>query len=227
MCVCVCVCVRRKRYERAEKEFVAAKMALVEKSDVKESLTEHLYTIIQQNEARKAERLAVLMKELGLEGEQWPTPLTVPPLLSFSPINTLHRPGFPPSPSSNPPTAPYPAQAAVSENTADESCRGDAGQVSQARTDEQDQEKQSSLQAELASSTERDVSKLNDSGDGKSGVTSVSVGDEQGKEKEKEKGLDGESEDGAKVDKQKQSSPTETGSPESQDGGADAQIVAS
>ncbi|GFR70946.1 rAB6-interacting golgin-like [Elysia marginata] len=40
----------QKRYERAEKEFIAAKMDLYEKGEAKESLTEHLYTIIHQNE---------------------------------------------------------------------------------------------------------------------------------------------------------------------------------
>nr|KAG5703815.1 hypothetical protein BaRGS_031449 [Batillaria attramentaria] len=45
---------QRKRYERAEKEFVEAKLALAEKSDVKESLTGTSVHIIQQNEARKA-----------------------------------------------------------------------------------------------------------------------------------------------------------------------------
>jgi RAB6-interacting golgin len=106
----------RKRYERAEKEFVAAKMLLAEKSEVKEALTEHLYAVIQQNEQRKAARLATLMKELGLEkvgeGESEAAALCtpIPPLLSFSSINTLHRPAPPTPPSSNP-TSPISDQA--------------------------------------------------------------------------------------------------------------------
>jgi len=97
----------RKRYERAEKEFVTAKMALAEKSEAKESLTEHLYTVIQQNEQRKAARLATLMKELGLEGEDGPVTLTsLPPLHAFSPFNTLHKPSFPPTPPTSNPTSP-------------------------------------------------------------------------------------------------------------------------
>lgn len=90
----------RKRYERAEKEFVAAKIALAEKSDMKEALTEHLYTVIQQNEARKAARLASLMKELGLGNEEYPVSTPIPPLLSFSSINTLRPSSQLSSPSS-------------------------------------------------------------------------------------------------------------------------------
>ncbi|RUS89033.1 hypothetical protein EGW08_003204, partial [Elysia chlorotica] len=40
----------QKRYEKLEKEFIAAKMDLYHKGEAKESLTEHLYTIIHQNE---------------------------------------------------------------------------------------------------------------------------------------------------------------------------------
>lgn len=39
-----------KRYELAEKEYIASKMNLHKKSELKEQLTEHLYTIIHQNE---------------------------------------------------------------------------------------------------------------------------------------------------------------------------------
>ena len=221
------MCLHRKRYERAEKEFVEAKLALVEKSDVKESLTEHLYTIIQQNEARKAERLAILMKELGLAAEQCPTTLTVPPLLSFSPINTLHRPGFPSSPTSAPtsPQAAAASPAAASGNSAEGFCQGEPGQVSPARTDDQGQKNQSSLQTEVTTNPQSVGSKLSNSGDGKSGDTANLTGDEQAKETGK--GLDGRNEDGTKVEEQKQSSPTENGSLESQDGGADALVVAS
>jgi RAB6-interacting golgin len=37
------------------------------KSELKEHLTEHLYTIIHQNELRKANKLSELMKELEME----------------------------------------------------------------------------------------------------------------------------------------------------------------
>lgn len=88
---------------------MAAKLILAEKSELKESLTEHLYTIIQQNEIRKAARLAELMKELGLEGDSSLEMAPIPPLLSFSPINTLHRPcTIPTSPLS---PGPYEAQS--------------------------------------------------------------------------------------------------------------------
>ena len=61
--------VARKRYETAEAEFVAAKLALHKASEAKELLSEHLCTIIQQNEVRKAEKLAELLKTLELEGQ--------------------------------------------------------------------------------------------------------------------------------------------------------------
>ena len=64
--------------------------------------------MIQQNEVRKAQRLATLMRELGLEGEEGPVSIpALPPLLSsFSPINTLQRPNFPPTPPNSNPTSP-------------------------------------------------------------------------------------------------------------------------
>lgn len=58
------LCVDRKRYEKAECEYVAAKLDLHRKTEVKEQLTEHLYAIIQQNELRKAEKLQELMLQL-------------------------------------------------------------------------------------------------------------------------------------------------------------------
>ena len=42
----------RKRFERAEKEYIASKISLHESQERKEQLTEHLYTVIQQNEMR-------------------------------------------------------------------------------------------------------------------------------------------------------------------------------
>ncbi|XP_007569429.1 RAB6-interacting golgin [Poecilia latipinna] len=59
----------RKRYEKAEAEYVAAKLDLHRKTDAKEQLTEHLYAIIQQNELRKACKLQQLMQELQLQRE--------------------------------------------------------------------------------------------------------------------------------------------------------------
>ncbi|XP_062308728.1 RAB6-interacting golgin [Osmerus eperlanus] len=56
----------RKRYEKAETEYVAAKLDLHRKTEVKEQLTEHLYAIIQQNELRKANKLEELMQQLHL-----------------------------------------------------------------------------------------------------------------------------------------------------------------
>ncbi|MGH0134233.1 UNVERIFIED_CONTAM: hypothetical protein FKN15_003746 [Acipenser sinensis] len=54
-------------FEKAEVEYVSAKLDLHKKMDVKEQLTEHLYTIIQQNELRKAYKLEELMMLLEME----------------------------------------------------------------------------------------------------------------------------------------------------------------
>ncbi|KAG7271989.1 hypothetical protein CRUP_001549, partial [Coryphaenoides rupestris] len=56
----------RKRYEKAEAEYVVSKMELHKKTEVKEQLTEHLCAIIQQNELRKAYKLEELMQQLQL-----------------------------------------------------------------------------------------------------------------------------------------------------------------
>ena len=76
-----CVCCR-KRYEAAETEFIAAKVELHRTSESKELLSEHLCTIIQQNEARKAEKLADLLKTLELENSALGSTLRGPESLS-------------------------------------------------------------------------------------------------------------------------------------------------
>ncbi|XP_065505146.1 RAB6-interacting golgin isoform X1 [Caloenas nicobarica] len=60
----------RKRYEKAESEYVAAKLDLQQKTEIKEHLTEHLCTIIQQNELRKARKLEELMQQLEVEADE-------------------------------------------------------------------------------------------------------------------------------------------------------------
>lgn len=60
----------RKRYERAEAEYVIAKLDLHKKTEVKEQLTEHLCAIIQQNELRKAHKLEELMQQLQLQASE-------------------------------------------------------------------------------------------------------------------------------------------------------------
>ncbi|XP_061165454.1 RAB6-interacting golgin-like isoform X2 [Saccostrea echinata] len=86
----------QRRYDRAEREFIEAKMDLQKKSDLKEQLTEHLYTIIHQNELRKAEKLSQLMNELHVEMESEEEGVklaTLPPLSAFNSVSlpTLHR----------------------------------------------------------------------------------------------------------------------------------------
>ncbi|XP_057208931.1 RAB6-interacting golgin isoform X2 [Triplophysa rosa] len=61
-----------KRFEKSEAEYVAAKMDLHRKTEVKEQLTEHLCAIIQQNELRKACKLEELMLQLELNAEEVP-----------------------------------------------------------------------------------------------------------------------------------------------------------
>ncbi|KAF3690483.1 RAB6-interacting golgin N-terminal kinase-like-binding protein 1 [Channa argus] len=60
----------RKRYEKAEAEYVTAKLDLHKKTELKEQLTEHLCAIIQQNELRKAHKLEELMQQLQLEATE-------------------------------------------------------------------------------------------------------------------------------------------------------------
>ncbi|KAM9848446.1 RAB6-interacting golgin isoform 2-T2 [Aulostomus maculatus] len=60
----------RKRYEKAEAEYVVAKLDLHKKTEVKEQLTEHLCAIIQQNELRKAHKLEELMQQLQLQASE-------------------------------------------------------------------------------------------------------------------------------------------------------------
>lgn len=62
--------VARKRYEKAEAEYVTAKMDLHKKTDIKEQLTEHLFAIIQQNELRKALKLEELLQQLQLQATE-------------------------------------------------------------------------------------------------------------------------------------------------------------
>ncbi|NXG64518.1 GORAB protein, partial [Hemiprocne comata] len=60
----------QKRYDKAESEYVAAKLDLQHKTEIKEHLTEHLCTIIQQNELRKARKLEELMQQLEVEADE-------------------------------------------------------------------------------------------------------------------------------------------------------------
>lgn len=60
----------RKRFERAEAEYIASKMELYKWSEQKELLSNHLCAVIQQNESRKAEKLSELLKSLQLESEK-------------------------------------------------------------------------------------------------------------------------------------------------------------
>lgn len=49
---------------------MAAKLDFQKKTEVKEQLTEHLCTIIQQNELRKAQKLEGLMQQLEVEADE-------------------------------------------------------------------------------------------------------------------------------------------------------------
>ncbi|XP_059840432.1 RAB6-interacting golgin [Hypanus sabinus] len=60
----------KKRYDKAEVEYVAAKLDLHKKIELKEQLTEHLCAIIQQNELRKAKKLEELMRQLEMEADE-------------------------------------------------------------------------------------------------------------------------------------------------------------
>jgi len=100
----------RKRYERAEREFVDAKTDLHAKSEAKDLLTEHLYTVIHQNEVRKARKLAELTHKLELDDDidvvvDAETPPPPVPLCLVMPFNQLIS-----HPHPQPPTSPASAQ---------------------------------------------------------------------------------------------------------------------
>ncbi|KAK6166698.1 hypothetical protein SNE40_023332 [Patella caerulea] len=85
----------QKRYDKAEKEVITAKMNLFEKGELKERLTEHLYTIIHQNEVRKAKKLAELMEilEMEISAEEMELQVTsIPTLTNFNSVHTLTSP---------------------------------------------------------------------------------------------------------------------------------------
>ena len=60
----------RKKYDRAEKDYVDAKLNLHIKQERKELLTEHLMTIIEESEDRKSKRLADLMTKLQIDDKE-------------------------------------------------------------------------------------------------------------------------------------------------------------
>ncbi|XP_053463615.1 RAB6-interacting golgin isoform X2 [Nycticebus coucang] len=60
----------RKRFDKAETEYITAKLDLQRKTEIKEQLTEHLCTIIQQNELRKAKKLEELMHQLDVQADE-------------------------------------------------------------------------------------------------------------------------------------------------------------
>ncbi|XP_066915073.1 RAB6-interacting golgin-like [Clytia hemisphaerica] len=59
----------QKRFQDAEKEYVNAKLDYYKKKEHKDELQEHLYTIIQENEIRKAKKLEELMAKLNANVE--------------------------------------------------------------------------------------------------------------------------------------------------------------
>ena len=111
-------------------EFVAAKLSLHQASERKELLSEHLCAVIQQNEARKAQKLSELVRLLNLENAEeeitatltrFPPPAEPYPLFQKTPTpgadlflsgRTRHLEGKgtgdkkPPSPSSSLPSLP-------------------------------------------------------------------------------------------------------------------------
>jgi len=118
----------RKRYDRAEREFIEAKTDLHSKSEAKDMLTEHLYTIIHQNEVRKAKKLAELTHKLELEPSEDDVSgdvveMVPVPLCLVMPMNhlTSHAPM---SPSSAPATT-HMEQSSVSTGDIPDSRNGE------------------------------------------------------------------------------------------------------
>ncbi|XP_054770125.2 RAB6-interacting golgin-like isoform X1 [Lytechinus pictus] len=81
----------QRRYQKAEAEFVAAKTHLHKASEMKEALTEHLCTIIHENELRKARKLEELVSKLEVENlDEFEIPDETPPT-SPVPITVPHQ----------------------------------------------------------------------------------------------------------------------------------------
>ena len=51
----------------AEREYVSAKLSLATSGERKDLLSQHLCAVIQENEGRKAAKLAELMQELNIQ----------------------------------------------------------------------------------------------------------------------------------------------------------------
>lgn len=63
----------QKRFQTAEKEYVEAKLDYFKKKEVKDQLTEHLCSIIQQNEMRKSKKLEEILSKLAFFKERGST----------------------------------------------------------------------------------------------------------------------------------------------------------
>ncbi|KAJ8301044.1 hypothetical protein KUTeg_022563 [Tegillarca granosa] len=144
----------QKRYDRAEREFVEAKMELQSTSELKEQLTEHLYTIIHQNEVRKSKKLAELMKELEMDSNDECVQLPeLPPLSSFSSMpaaQTFHSPKSPTSEKS--PEKPKNSEKELSEKSPKENQESTLSQEKQSEVSDQQKEKES-----VSDETEKDA----------------------------------------------------------------------
>lgn len=78
----------QKVFAAAEAEYVRAKMELHKKTDQKELLTGHLCVIIQENEVRKARKLAELMAKLEIDSGEYLDMATSRGLILNSPEGT-------------------------------------------------------------------------------------------------------------------------------------------
>ena len=63
----------QRRFQTAEKEYVEAKLDYFKKKEVKDQLTEHLCSIIQQNEMRKSKKLEEILSKLAFFKERGST----------------------------------------------------------------------------------------------------------------------------------------------------------
>jgi len=133
----------RKRYDRAEREFIEAKTDLHNKSEAKDLLTEHLYTVIHQNEVRKAKKLAELTHKLELESADDEATVdaaeTVPlPLCLVMPMNQLtssHAPTSPLSTTTTPTHTEVTEQSAISKDDASDTGNRPAAEPQQVNSD--------------------------------------------------------------------------------------------
>ncbi len=157
-------------------------MDLHDKSESKESLTEHLYTVIYQNEIRKAKKLAELMKQLEMIADDEPEVLEVaiPHPSLVSPVQLpIGRFGGPMSP-------PHLAQPPDSVPAKPKEKEAEVKPAEATKESQENKDNNSGTKSESQSADKDSDSKKND--DSEETASKTTSADEQAQSKHPEKG---------------------------------------